>query len=121
MKDATVSYIGEVEVDARAWFFQNMDPYLLSWRTCIIDWTDANIPEHANQTRYLLGEPPRGQSLPTVAEEEETGQSEGEHVDDEDHEKDNLHAHLANITKSVDPNVKHANSSSPIDISARTV
>lgn len=121
MKDATVSFIGEVEVDARAWCFKQLDPYLLSWRTCIIDWTDVNIPQHANQMRYLLGELPRGQSLPTIAEEEETGQSEGEHVDDEDHENDNLPAHLANITKIASPNVKRANSSRPIDIGARTV
>ena len=121
VKDATLSLIGEVRGIARAWIFQKMDPYLLSWRTCIIDWADVNIPQHANQVRYLLGELPRGQSLPTIDEEEQSGEAGEEDVGNADDENDNLPTHLATTMKPADADGKCADSGRAVDISVRTV
>lgn len=121
IKDGTMSFVGEVKGVAKAWFFQKMDPYLLSWKTCIIDWADVNFPQHANQMRYLLGELPRGQSLPTIDEEEETGESEAEGVGNVPDETDNLPTHLATTMKTAISGGECADSGTAIDISARTV
>ena len=116
-----MSFVGEVKGNAKAWFFQKMDPYLLSWKTCIIDWADVNIPQHANQVRYLLGELPRGQSLPTIDEEEETGKLEEDDICNVGDMNDNLPTHLATTMTSANPGGKCADSASAIDIGARTV
>ncbi len=42
-------------------------------RLWLISWADENFPQHANQIRFLLNEMPRGQSLPTIIEEDEEG------------------------------------------------
>ncbi len=42
-------------------------------RLWLISWADENLPQHANQIRFLLNEMPRGQSLPTIIEEDEEG------------------------------------------------
>ena len=118
-------FIGEVEGIAKAWFQRKLDPYFLSWKTCIIDWADINIPQHANQVRYLLGELPRGQSLPTIDEEEGVGEAGEEDVGSADDENDNLPipltSQLTTTMKTANAEGKRADSGSAIDISARTV
>ena len=121
VKDATTSFIGEIQGIAKARFFQKLDPYLLSWKAGIIDWADVNIPRHANQVRYLMGELPRGQSLPTIDEEEETGEAGEELVGNADEANDNLPTHLAITTKTANADGKRADSGNTVDISVRTV
>ncbi len=62
-------------------------------RLWLIFWADENLPQHANQIRFLMNEMPRGQSLPTIIEEDEEG-IYGDGVDD-CHEG-NITAHAAN-------------------------
>lgn len=62
-------------------------------RLWLISWADDNLPQHANQIRFLLNELTRGQSLPTIIEEDEEGIC-GAGVDD-CHEG-NTTAHAAN-------------------------
>ena len=121
VKDATVSFIDEVAGIAKVCFLRKLDPYLLTWKTCIIDWADVNIPRHANQVRYLLGEMPKGQSLPTIDEEEEIGEDGEEDVGNADDKNDNLPTHLATIMKTVNPGGKRADTGGAVDVSVRTV
>ncbi|KAA6429288.1 MAG: hypothetical protein FRX49_00683 [Trebouxia sp. A1-2] len=62
-------------------------------RLWLISWADENLPQHANQIRFLLNEMPRGQSLPTIVEEDEEGI--GDDCSDDCHEG-NTPAHAAN-------------------------
>lgn len=88
------------------------DLYLPDFKTCIIEWTDDHIPQHANQVRFLLSECPRGQSLPTIKEEDEEDAAQS------DTESDDLSAHTANISKSASESGKFPG---VIDIQARSV
>ena len=69
--------------------------------------------------RFLLSELPRGQSLPTIEEEDEETQ------DDDHNTTSQSHAHLANIDtntrKFVDNDSKSANIGSVFDMHARSV
>jgi hypothetical protein len=50
-------------------------------RLWLISWADENLPQHANQIRFLLNDMPRGQSLPTIVEDNEEGIN-GDALDD---------------------------------------
>ncbi len=64
VKDVFLDLVAELKAVARIW---------------LVSWADSNLTQHANQIRFLLGELPRGQSLPTIAEEDEEELREHEH------------------------------------------
>lgn len=81
-----------------------------NYKANIIEFFDDKFPQHAEQVRFLLGECPPGQTLPTIMEEEETRQLDTE--DGEDN-AESLPAHL-DTTKSA------SRSPGVIDIQARS-
>lgn len=89
-----------------------LDHYMPNYKANIIDFFDDNFPQHVEQVRFLLGECPPGQTLPTIMEEdeEETRQSDTE---DGEAATDSLPAHM-DTTKSA------SQSPGVIDIQARS-
>ena len=65
-------------------------------RLWLISWADEKLPQHANQIRFLLNDMPRGQSLPTIVEEDEEGIGGDASYGSNDSYKGNTTAHAAN-------------------------
>ena len=108
---------------ARHWILSWLEMHLYSHvsdvKDCIVSWVDYNTHQCANQVRYLLNEPPKGQCLPTIQEEEE--EEEGSY--DNAHYRPNSSAHLAdnatNSTNLTEFGDKSAKGSSSFKIHAK--
>lgn len=115
-KDAAVLVITDIKGFTKNWVFSWLDVYLPDLKACIVSWFDDHIPQHANQMRYLLGELPRGQSLPTIEEEDE------EALGNNNSATHHSTAHLADINSNTSKSVDgDSNSANVFDMHARTV
>lgn len=71
IKDGTVFMLNIGQALVKTRILSYLDSFWPDWRVCVICYIDDQLPERSKQIRYLLGEMPRGQSLPTIQEEED--------------------------------------------------